>query len=266
MSPRRVANQAQAGAVPGLRTGGAAGLDPCQELAEPRRCAPWDRRGSGARGAVIVEAALILPIFFMIIFGMLEIGGALKSYSSVANGVRAGGRMASVAGNDAMADQMVLQRLAQETAGIGKGEVEYVLIWKASGPGTSPPAGCLQATPASPNQQSQGVVGTCNIYFRPQASGGAFDMAAGRATQPASYYFGCSGLADPQLPQKVDCNWPGQDRKVTNSPRGALPVLKTDYAGVYVKAAHQYYTGILGSTLTITDAGINLLEPQGYDP
>lgn len=207
---------------------------------------------------------MILPIFFVIIFGMIEIGGALKSYSSVANGVRSGGRMASVAGNDAMADQLVLARLAQETAGIGKGEVEYIAIWKATGPGTDPPAGCLPATPATPNTTTRGVAGTCNVYFLPQATGGAFDMATGKLVQPASYYFGCTGLSDLEATHKVDCNWPGQSRKVTNSPRGATPVLTTDYAGIYVKATHRYITGILGSTLTITDRGINLLEPQGY--
>ncbi len=227
------------------------------------------KRGSGARGAVIVEAALILPLFFLIIFGTIEIGGALKSYSSVANGVRAGGRMASVAGNDAMADQMILERLAQEAGGIGKGEIEYVVVWHANGTGTTPPGACLRTPPVVPNQTSQGRTvsgspGSCNIYFLPQATGGAFDMAKGLATRPATYYFGCGGLSDPLAAQKVDCFWPGQDRKVTSTPRGVTPAQTPDFVGVYVRANHTYYTGILGSTLTITDTGINLLEPQGY--
>ncbi len=73
------------------------------------RPSPEAGHGSSDRGAVIVEAAFILPILFLLIFGMIEIGGALKSYSSAANAVRAGGRMASVAGNDAMADQLILR-------------------------------------------------------------------------------------------------------------------------------------------------------------
>ncbi len=217
----------------------------------------------------MVEAALILPLFFLLVFGTLEIGGVLKSYSSVANGVRAGGRVASVAGNDAMADQLALERLAQEAAGIGKGEIEYIVVWHATGTGASPPAACLRAAPAVPNQTSQGVTvvgapGSCNIYFLPQAAGGAFDMATGGAGQPASYYFGCTGFLDPQAAHKVDCNWPGQDRRVASTPRGVTPVQTPDFVGVYIRATHLYATGVLGSRLTITDTGVNLLEPQGY--
>lgn len=210
-----------------------------------------------------------MPVFFLLVFGVLEIGGVLKSYSSVANGVRAGGRMASVAGNDAMADQMILERLAREVAGVGKGEIEYVVVWHATGTGTQPPAQCLRSVPALPNTTSLGRTvagspGSCNIYFLPAATGGAFDMARGRAAQPPDFYFGCSGASDPQASHKVDCFWPGKDRKVTNSPRGATPVQRPDFVGVYVRAEHTYYTGILGTSLTITDAGINLIEPQGY--
>lgn len=237
--------------------------------AERSGCSPARGGGHAERGAVSVEAALILPILFLIIFGTIEIGGAVKSYSSVANGVRAGGRMASVAGNDSMADQMILERLAQESAGIGTGEIEYVVIWHASGPGTSVPGPCLRTVPTGPNQSSQGLTvsgapGSCNIYFLPQAPGGAFDMAKGLAARPASYYFGCSGALDPLASQKVDCFWPGKNRKITSTPRGVTPVQTPDFAGVYVRASHPYYTGVLGPTLTITDAGINLLEPQGY--
>jgi hypothetical protein len=220
----------------------------------------------GDRGSVIVEASLILPLLFLVIFGVIEIGGSLKSYSSVSNGVRAGGRMASVAGNNASADRMILERVAQEAAGIGKGEIEYVMVWHATGTGTPPPSQCLRAVPPTPNQSSQGrtVTGSCNIYFLPQAAGGAFDMATGRAAQPASYYFGCTGTSDPLATQKVDCFWPGKDRKITSTPRGITPVQSPDFVGVHVRAKHRYYTGILGSTLTITDSGVNLLEPQGY--
>lgn len=233
------------------------------------RRSPARSQGHGERGAVSVEAALILPILFLIIFGTIEIGGAVKAYSSVANGVRAGGRMASVAGNDAMADQMILERLAQESAGIGKGEIEYVVIWHATGPGSSVPGPCLRPLPTAPNASSEGravsgAPGSCNIYFLPQAPGGAFDMARGLAAHPASYYFGCSGASDPLAGQKLDCFWPGKDRRITSTPRGVVPVQTPDFAGVYLRASHPYYTGILGSTLTITDAGINLLEPQGY--
>ncbi len=229
------------------------------------------RRARGDRGAVIVEAAIVLPILFMLIFGMLEIGSALKSYSGAANAVRAGGRTASVAGNIADADRAIMERVAAEAAGIGAGEIEYVVIWHSSAPGTQPPPACAPTTAQpSPNTTSAGVsdggtdaVGACNIYHRPAASGGAFDMASGDAANPPDYYFGCSGGSDPDAAHKVDCLWPGKNRKTTVTPRGVTPPPGTtgipDYVGVYIRAEHDYVTGVLGDTLTITDGSINLL-------
>lgn len=238
----------------------------------PITALPWRRRDAASeRGAGLVEAAFVIPILFGLIFGIMEIGGALKSYSSAANAVRAGARMASVAGNDAMADQLVLERLAKEASGLGTGEIEYVVIWRSSGPGDSVPAACVRSVPANPNQSSAGVpgaaVGACNIYFRPDAPNGAFDMAEGKLgpARPPEYFFGCSAStpAD-QVPHKVDCYFPGSSRKVEQSPRGATPVIKPDFVGVHIRASHRYYTGVLGDTLTITESGINLLEPQNY--
>src|SRR6187431_1052747 len=83
------------------------------------------------------------PLFIALVFGIIEVGGALKSYSSASNAVRAGGRMASVAGNDANADQQIMARVGKEAAGLGKGEVQYVIIWNATGPGDDVPAACV---------------------------------------------------------------------------------------------------------------------------
>ena len=101
------------------------------------------RRGRARRdgGAVLVEAAVVLPLLFMLVFGVLEIGSALKSYSGAANAVRAGGRMASVAGNAADADRAILERMARESSGISSGEIEYVVVWHASSTGEQPPVG-----------------------------------------------------------------------------------------------------------------------------
>lgn len=222
-----------------------------------------------------MEAVIIIPLLFAMLFGIIEIGGALKSYSSASNAVRAGGRMASVAGNDALADQAIMARVAREAAGIGKGEIDYVIVWKATGPGQQPPAACIAAagSATSPNTVSAGVydggvgtAGACNVYIRPQAAGGAFDMALGKLANPPDYYFGCTGPSGPGAGHKLDCNWSAKNRKVVVSPRGtaAAFALKPDHLGVFIRASHEYYTGILGSTLTITDVGINLLEPDTF--
>jgi len=237
-----------------------------------RRARPVSARARrrDERGAVLVEAAIILPILFMMIFGIMEIGSAMKSYSGAANAVRAGGRMASVAGNDVDADRAILERMAQEGAGIASGDIEYIVIWHASATGEQPPALCRPAALASPNQSSAGQAGgagtACNIYHRPDAPGGAFDMATGEAANPADFYFGCTDSA--QATTKVDCFWKAKDRKTTVTPRGQTPpagqTASPDYVGIYIRAEHDYVTGVLGDSLTITDASVNLIEPQGY--
>ena len=116
------------------------------------------RRGGDA-GGVLVEAAIVLPVLFLLVFGILEIGSALKSYSGASNAVRAGGRMASVAANDGDADRAILERMALEASGVTSGEIEYVVIWHAAATGESPPSGCLPAAQASPNTASVGVSG-----------------------------------------------------------------------------------------------------------
>lgn len=230
-------------------------------------------------GAVIFEAALILPLLFFLIFGIIEVGGLIKSYSTTANSVRTGGRMASVAGNESLADQMVLSRMSQEAAGFNPDEIEWIILWNASGPDATVPAACVTAANSSTtfNTTSVGVsdggtgaLGACNVYIRPQASGGAFDMANGDAANPASYYFGCSGPSDPDESHSVDCRWPAQNRRTVISPR-VLPSgtpetsrLRPDYLGVTVRVQHTYLSGILGSSRTIEDTSINLLEPTNF--
>jgi hypothetical protein len=225
---------------------------------------------------VVVEAAIVVPLLFMFLFGILEIGSALKSYSGAANAVRAGGRMASIAGNDGDADQQVMARMAREASGIGGGEIDYVIIWKATGPGQPVPAACVSLAQAStgPNLSSVGVydngngtAGACNVYRNPDAPNGAFAMALGKATNPdPNFYFGCLGPGTPGSNTKVDCNWSPKNRNVVISPRGtpAAQVRKPDHLGVYMKATHKYITGVLGRTLTITETGINLLEPDAF--
>ncbi len=230
--------------------------------------------GAGApeRGSLLVESAIVTPIVFLLFFGMVEVGSALKSYSSTANAVRAAGRVASVAAADPMTDQRVMVRLEQEIAGIGGDDVDYVVIWHATGPGDDVPPACIPETFEAPNAVSLGVsdggfdaIGACNVYLRPDRPGGAFDMATGDADQAPTHYFGCEGARDPTAGHKVDCNWPGKVRRAVTTPReSAGPQVPPDFVGVHVRVSHSLHTDLVLDALTIEDATINLIEPQGY--
>lgn len=233
-------------------------------------------RSRRERGATLIEAAIALPVIMFLLFGTIEMGLLVRDYSSTNNGVRAGGRMSSVAGNDTTADQLTLARMAQETNGLSAGSIDYIIIWHASGPGTTVPAGCLSIANSlgTANTSSQGVsdggtdaVGACNIYARPQSAGGAFARAT--AANSANY-FGCTGPSDPLAGQRLDCRWPPRNRKAVISPR-VLPTgtpessrLTPDFVGIYMRVSHRSATGLLGGTVTVTDSSINLLEPSTF--
>jgi hypothetical protein len=228
------------------------------------------RRRRDERGAVLVEAALAIPILLLVLFAILEIGGSLLAYSGTASAARSGARAASLAGADPMADSLILNSVAQDY-GAGRNEIQLIVIWHAAGPVESVPVACVPAGPYAPNAASVGVtdagtdvLGACSVYVMPAATGGAFAKADGTAAQLATYYFGCQGLSDPLAANKLDCKWPGKNRKVLTSPRGSVTPQSTDFVGVYIRVQHVYYTKVFGTTGTITDKSISLIEPQGY--
>jgi Flp pilus assembly protein TadG len=53
------------------------------------------------RGQAMVEFALVLPVFLVLILGMMECGLVMHDYIVVAEAARAGARAASVGGSDA---------------------------------------------------------------------------------------------------------------------------------------------------------------------
>jgi len=54
------------------------------------------RRARGERGAALVEMAIILPIFVVLVFGLLEFGITYNSYIALRQGTREAARQAAV--------------------------------------------------------------------------------------------------------------------------------------------------------------------------
>lgn len=52
------------------------------------------------RGQALVEMALVLPLFFLLLFGVIEMGRVGYAYITVCNAARAGGRVATIGGTD----------------------------------------------------------------------------------------------------------------------------------------------------------------------
>lgn len=60
---------------------------------------PRNRHQARRRGAVALEAALTLPFFVLIIFGILESGQVMMSEEVIINAAREGARLASLGGS-----------------------------------------------------------------------------------------------------------------------------------------------------------------------
>src|SRR5689334_8295694 len=98
------------------------------------------RRVHGDGGAVMVEAAFMLPIFFLFIFAIIEFGFFFRDRMSVGNAANDGARQAASSGTDAFADYNMLQTMAPALNALDAGQLNYVVIYKAANRTTSVPA------------------------------------------------------------------------------------------------------------------------------
>lgn len=58
------------------------------------------RLRQGEHGQALVEMALVLPLFFLLLFGVFEMGRVGYAYITVSNAAREGGRIATLGGAD----------------------------------------------------------------------------------------------------------------------------------------------------------------------
>jgi len=56
--------------------------------------------GTREHGQALVEMALVLPLFFLLLFGVIEMGRVGYSYITVSNAAREGGRVATLGGTN----------------------------------------------------------------------------------------------------------------------------------------------------------------------
>lgn len=192
------------------------------------------RRARGDRGAALVEAALITPVFALLLFGILEFGLTFRDYLTVANASRDGARAASAFGDDTYADYNVLQVIKQSTKGFRPNEIQRVIIFDAGGVG-----GSVSTVAQSCLNGSQ--LNLCNVYT-------AADMSRPRSD------FGCK----PSSPDRYWCP------AALNSQEGreVRASVGPDYVGVYVVTRHNFITGMFGSGLNLNDELVMRIEPQ----
>jgi hypothetical protein len=195
------------------------------------------RRRRKERGASIVEAAFVTPVFLALIFGVMELGFLFRNYLSISNASLAGARAASVAGDDPAADFLVVRTVAHGIEAIGARNVDFVVVYDASpAPGGQP----LKEPPASCLFGSSSAL-SCNRYTK------------------AEFFLSL------REPDGTTPNWEcdpttGRDRFWCPTDRETI-VGNADYVGVFVQVNHQYLTGLFGDDTKLTSNRVIRIEP-----
>lgn len=190
------------------------------------------------RGASLVEAALIAPLFLLIIFFILEMGLVFRNSLTTDNASREGARAASAKGNDADADYFVLRTVEHGLEAMGLPQLEYVVVFEATGPNDSVPDTCKTGS----------VPDLCNWYTATDFFA-ELDDAAGNDTGE----FRCGTR---------DASWCPTDRQTSLSHVEGGVKVGTDYIGVHVATEHEYVTGLFGSGMTLGETTILKIEPD----
>jgi hypothetical protein len=190
------------------------------------------RRGRFAaeRGATLIEFTIVLPVFLLLVFAILEFGLGFNSLLSAYNTSRSSARVASAMGNEPESDFATVGAAVKAANAAVTGDLVRIVVFRATGPDTAVPAACTTA--------AVGVAGTCNVY-----------LPASFSAPEAAY--GC-GVGE------LDAFWCPSNRKVALTGADGPP----DYIGVYVEVRHRMLTGMFGGERVIADQTVMRVEPR----
>jgi Flp pilus assembly protein TadG len=97
-------------------------------------------RKSSRRGAAVLEMALVLPIFFMVVLGIVEFGRAMMVGQMVTNAAREATRLAIVDGSTNSAVETWVEEFLESAVGVTAADVT-VDITVTAAPGNDDPGG-----------------------------------------------------------------------------------------------------------------------------
>ncbi len=208
------------------------------------------RRGSGDDGIAIVEAALMTPVFFLLIFAVFEGGLLFRTYLTVGD-MTADGALAGAIQGDDMAvvdlgsgpvevngDYSVVAAIREASSAVPVDDIEQIVIFRSHPADTRPPVDQV------PNVCKGGLTSEtqkCNAYPPREAF-----LAVQDGDIP---YFECTAGVG------RSCGWDPGSRK-----DGPL-VSDIEYLGLYIRANRPNITGVLGESTTIERGAILRLEP-----
>jgi len=199
-------------------------------------------KGSRESGSVLVEFALVAPLLFLVLFGIIEFGLVFKDSLTLTNMTRAGTRIGAEVGNasDPDADYQILSAIEAASSPLTN-QIQGVIIFKASATSSALPPGCSLDSPG-------GVAGECNVYTPGQLQDVYPTWQQQQAQDPTSF----------ECQPNWDSQWCPSARVVSQSGNdGSGP----DYLGVYISVHETSVTGWFHA-MTLDDAAVMRLEPQ----
>lgn len=199
------------------------------------------QRDRDDRGASLLEAAIITPVFLLMVFGLLEYGMVIRDDLTVAAMTRDTARAASAFGDEQYADFKALRVAGQTARALPVEQLDRIVIFDAGGVSGTISDSSHPAHPCMTS--SSGIADVCNVYTlddlqKPQSS---FGCKAGAGDLDR---FWCPMAANGQEGREVSQSGP------------------PDYIGVWVKATHPFLTGLFGESVTVTDEVVMRMEPR----
>jgi hypothetical protein len=198
-------------------------------------------RARSEKGAVAVEAALVTPLLFALVLGIIEMALLMKDDVALSSAVRNGGRIASA------------------NAGAGPAGVAVDECVSPCTPSNAPmlaqlAAGAIQsAGTALPKEAIQELW----VYK-------ANNLGYPGATNSESMACGTNCVKYRWVPSK-DPKVPGQFRYVSGTWKSntinACANNNPDSVGVYMKAKHDFVSGLFGRSLNLDDHAVFTFEP-----
>jgi hypothetical protein len=194
-----------------------------------RRTSWWPRlprrhgsRRRSQRGAVAVEAAIITPLFCILVFGIIEFGLVFKDYLAVTSSVRAGARIASAEPRNINFAQDAANQVAREGGALNMSKVKELWVYKADLATT--------VTNGAP-LGGAGTFNNCTTCVKFTWNGTAFVPKTGSPGWLASTQNACSGDA------------------------------LHDRVGVYLVIDHPSITGLIFNSLSLASHTVISIEP-----
>lgn len=211
------------------------------------------------RASVVVEAALVTPLLFFIIFMIIETGPLFLLWSSNKHAAQEGARMATIAGTSSTADYNLLKAMRQPLAPVGN-RLQFIIVYRAKDLYQRVPSECVtEAENAVTNRVDPDTpVG----YFRRSDTSPVQIMKTGdnqnaltgfdwttKRPDVACNVYRYDQLTKPETrfqydstatPLSLDRFWPATKRNDTIAAH-------QDYVGVYVRSSYTSMTGIIKS-------------------